>query len=173
MITLAFDGPDGSGKTPCVAHIAAALGERGLSVALSRPYRELGEAGYYLWQTDPLKAAAFVTSLIEKDLREAARGSRDFLIFDRHWPTAAVSTTDWRAVDLVRRYAPDHLFLLVPAAPKKAWKPRSWYTGDSDPHWIAYRCLAEVLPGIRRPRDVAGRFDFSCIASEVLCCSGV
>lgn len=176
MITVAFDGPDGSGKSPCLAVVADALAKAGLSVHVCAPYR--GTDVYPLWSTDPLRAAATVRDAIDRDLEIAAKDARDVVLYDRHWPTAAVSTTSWRAVDLIRQSTLDHLFLLIPREPRqKAGNDPDrgeWMVNGVDSHWIAYRCLAEGYMGVHRPRpNKDDLFDFRQIAWEVERCCGV
>lgn len=173
MMTIAFDGPDGSGKTPCLEVVADLLSSKGLFVHICAPYRAIEV--YSLWESDPMSAAISIRRVIDENLASAARDARDVVLFDRHWPTAAVTASDWRAVDHIRQSGLDHLFMLVPSSPVKKLAPaRPWMSSGVDRHWTSYRCLVEGAAGIHRPRsDIRGRFDLRAIAEEVAWCCGV
>jgi len=161
---VAFDGPDGSGKTPCLAVVADSLARRGLLVHVCAPYR--AREVYPLWATDPMRAADEIRKVIDLNLEAALKDRRDVVLFDRHWPTAAVSTTNWQAVQLLKAAPLDHLFLLVPSAPSPKVTSEPWMARGFDQHWIAYRCLAESSQA-HRPVQVDGYFNLRGIAETV------
>lgn len=164
MIQIAVDGPDGAGKTPCVHVLADALADAGFLVHLSAPFRQVEV--YHLWRKEPMRAAALVRDAIDADVRAAREDGRQVIVYDRHWPTVAVSTYDWRAVETVRSAGVDDLLLLVPDAPTAKRDRGAWMKEGLDRHWLAYRCLAEGLP--RPLPDAQGRFDFRRIAAAVV-----
>jgi len=166
MKIFAFDGPDGSGKTPCLAVVADALANQGMLVHICAPYRAIEV--YHLWATNPMRAACEVRRIIDINLEVALKDKRDVVLFDRHWPTAAVSTTNWQAVELIQAAPLDHLFLLVTSEPKPKLKDSSepWMAKGFDHHWIAYRCLAEDTMA-HRPSQIDGCFNLKEIAKTV------
>lgn len=175
MMTVAFDGPDAAGKSPCLAVVADMLVDSGMRVHMCAPYR--GDVDIYpLWATDPCAAARVVRRSIDQNLEAAAKDACDIVLFDRHWPTAAVSTTKWKAVDSIRQSAVDHLFLLVPPEPRHKVEDTdagAWMADGVDTHWVAYRCLVEGMVGVHKPRtNRDGLFDFRRIAREVSWCCG-
>lgn len=170
---IVVDGTNSGGKTPFIEFLIERLINLKYDVVACAPYKK--EEVFQLWEKEPLKAARIITRIINKFRNDNL--FRDFIIWDRGWPTCWVSTKNKYARQLFLPFPPLTVFLLntIETTYKKREKynlKHTWFINENLVQFYNkeyHRIAVEIdAPIISFKPDERGWFDFQLLYKKII-----